>query len=99
MLYSACKLVAGKFSGYLFSIGQVIAKGALAAGICDVLENAGMLLILHGNISDAFTMLTFIFSTIKWILAFAAVFYMLAGGVLGFCKISAIVSLDKEPWF
>ena len=93
LLYNACKLLAGNFSGFIFSMGQIIAKGALAAGICDVLENAGMLLILQGHISDAFTMLTFIFSIIKWILAFAAVFYVLAGGLLLFYrKINAKVS-------
>jgi len=96
LLYNACKLLAGNFSGFIFSMGQIIAKGALAAGICDVLENAGMLLILHGYISDVFTMLTFIFSIIKWILAFTAVFYMAVGALLIFYrKISAKVSRNK----
>jgi len=100
LLYNACKLVAGNFKGFLFSMGQIIARGALAAGICDVLENAGMLLALHGYISDAFTMLTFIFSTAKWILALAAVLYAVAGGfVLFYRKISVKVSRDKKASF
>lgn len=87
-LYHACKLLAASFSGFLFTTGRILAKGALAAGVLDVLENVGMLITLHGHLSDSCTMLTFIFSIIKWMLALAAVLYILiAGSLLLFQKI------------
>ena len=75
-LYHSCKLIAASFSGPLSITGHFIAKGALAAGLLDALENTGMLITLHGPISDTTTLLTFIFSIAKWMLALAAVLYV-----------------------
>lgn len=79
-LYQASKMLAIKHAGLLSSIGTVIAKGALAAGVLDVFENIGMLLTLNGHISNTVSMLTFLFSIIKWLLALAAVLYILIAG-------------------
>ncbi|MGF2414177.1 MAG: hypothetical protein ACQUYJ_17730, partial [Ferruginibacter sp.] len=60
-------------------IGLLIAKGALAAGVLDVFENAGMLITLSGKSSDSIAMLTTTIAVIKWALAISAVIYLLAG--------------------
>ena len=91
-LYYACKMFATSFNGLLHTIGGILAKGALAAGLLDVLENIGMLITLHGTISDSYTLLTFICSITKWVLALAALLYVLiTGALLLYKKIS-------RPW-
>lgn len=82
LLFNTCKLLAASFNGILLGTGRWLAKGSLAAGLFDVLENAGMLITLQGNISDSFTMLTFIFSIIKWMMVIATLVYILLAGVL-----------------
>ena len=79
-LYFACKMIAAKGNGLFFTIGNFLAKGALAAGALDILENIGMLITLNGHLSDTNTLLTFIFSISKWILVLAAVLYTLIAG-------------------
>jgi hypothetical protein len=59
--------------------GLLIAKGAFAAGVLDVFENAGMLYTLSGNASESVALLTTIFSVTKWILALMAAVYCVAG--------------------
>jgi hypothetical protein len=59
--------------------GMLIAKGAIAAGVLDIAENAGMLMTLSGNASGTIALLTVIFSVIKWLLAITAAFYCVAG--------------------
>ncbi len=81
-LYQACKMLATKHTGLLSVIGQFLAKGALAAGVLDVFENIGMLFTLNGHISDTVSLLTFLFSMVKWLLALAAVLYILLAGSL-----------------
>ena len=89
LLYYSCKEIAASFDGFLFITGRFLAKGALIAGLLDMLENAGMLITLNGTLSDSFTMLTVVFSLIKWVLALAGVVYtVVAGSVLLFRKIS-----------
>lgn len=81
-LFHICQLFAASFTGYLYPIGMFLAKGALVAGVLDVLENVGMLVTLHGHVSDGCTLLTFIFSITKWIIALAAVGYAVFAGLL-----------------
>ena len=75
-LFFTCKKIAQINNS---NIGLLIAKGALGAGVLDIFENVGMLITLSGKSSDSIAMLTTIISAIKWVLAIAAVIYMLAG--------------------
>lgn len=84
-LFLACKKTAQIKNS---NVGLLIAKGALLAGFLDVLENAGMLLTLHGYSSGSIAFLTTFFSVIKWTLAIIAVLYVLTGAlVLAYRKI------------
>jgi hypothetical protein len=74
--FHACKLLAASFSGFLGITGHLLAKGALAAGILDILENTGMLLTLTGHLSKYTTLLTFIFSISKWALVITIILYI-----------------------
>ena len=79
-LYKACKILSGAYNGNLQKTGLLLANGALMAGFLDILENAGMLFTLQGNINNSILLLTTIVSIIKWILALAAVAYLLIFG-------------------
>ncbi len=81
-LYQACKLLSGFFDGFLLNTGNFLAKGSLAAGVLDILENTGMLISLYGHISNGVALLTTVFSIIKWTLALAALMYILFTGSL-----------------
>ena len=74
--YHACKLLAKFFDGFLGMAGQLLSKGAIVAGGLDVLENTGMLLTLNGQLSEYTTLLTFVFSLLKWALVTAAILYV-----------------------
>lgn len=78
-LFLACKKIASKISGPVSKAGNLIGKGALAAGFLDVLENAGMLLTLNNQGSSTIALATTIVSVIKWALALIAVLYVLTG--------------------
>ncbi|MBL0357285.1 MAG: hypothetical protein IPP72_10550 [Chitinophagaceae bacterium] len=85
-LYLGCKMVALSYTGRIRSIGSALAACAIAAGVLDVLENLGMLATLNGHINDTITLLTVIFSIIKWILALFALLYFIIFGVLSLLK-------------
>ena len=76
-LFLASKAISRLFGGGFGRAGKFIAKGALLAGLLDVVENTGMLLTLSGNGSDAVALFTTISSVIKWALALLAVLYVL----------------------
>lgn len=76
-LFLACKKIASTYKSA--TAGNIIAGAAIAAGILDILENAGMLLSLHGHSSAAITFGTTFVSVIKWGLALIAVLYVLTG--------------------
>ena len=78
-LFFACKIIAQIFDGAIAKAGHLIAKGALLAGLLDILENTGMLLTLNGHTSASIAFLTTFFSVIKWALALVAVLYILTG--------------------
>ncbi len=75
-LFYTCKKIAGITNS---KTGMLIAKGALSAGFLDIFENTGMLITLSGNSSGAIALCTTIISAIKWMLAIAAVAYLLVG--------------------
>lgn len=79
-LYKACKILSGTYNGALQKTGLLLANGAILAGLLDILENAGMLFTLQGNINNSILLLTTAVSIIKWILALAAVIYLLIMG-------------------
>lgn len=78
-LFLACKKIAANIKGPASKAGNLIARGAILAGILDVLENIGMLISLHGHVSNLVSFLTVFFSVIKWGLAIIAVLYVLTG--------------------
>ena len=93
-LNKACRMIAAKFNRFFSVAGGLVATGALIAGLLDVLENIGMLTSLNGHISNAVSLLTFVFSITKWTLALGSVLYILvAGSMLLFKKTSPVASL------
>ena len=92
-LHQVCRSIAGLYKGAVKNMGLVLANGAIAAGVLDILENIGMLLTLHGYINNTIPLLTFSFSITKWVLALAALLYFLAGG--GIYVFRKIINPDK----
>ena len=78
-LFLACKKIAAKITGPVAKAGNIIAKGAIAAGFLDIIENAGMLLTLNNYNFSAIAFTTTFVSVIKWGLALIAVLYVLTG--------------------
>ncbi len=78
-LFLACKRIASKTAGNFSKAGNILAKGALLAGLLDVIENAGMLFTLSNQESTAIALGTTVISIIKWVLALVAVLYVLTG--------------------
>ena len=78
-LFFFCKKIGRISNGNFRKAGILIAKGALVAGFLDILENAGMLYTLSGNISGSITLFTAACSIVKWGLALLAVLYCLVG--------------------
>ena len=79
-LFIGCKMLSANYSGAIQKVGQMMAKGAILAGLLDIVENAGMLFTLHGNINNSILFLTTAVSIIKWIWALAALVYLLIFG-------------------
>ena len=76
-LFLACKKIAANINGPVAKAGNFIAKGAILAGLLDIIENLGMLITLHGHTSSTIAFYTTFFSVIKWGLALMAVSYVL----------------------
>jgi hypothetical protein len=81
-LYAGCTMIAGKYSGVLQKTGHLLAAGALAAGLLDVLENVGMLATLNGHLNNAITLFTFLAAVTKWMVALLALLYFLLLGAV-----------------
>ena len=79
-LFTGCKILSANYSGTIQNAGLMLAKGAILAGLLDIVENVGMLFTLHGNSNNVILLLTTAASIIKWILALAAVAYLLVFG-------------------
>jgi hypothetical protein len=75
-LFITCKKIAQIKNS---NTGLLIANGAIAAGILDIAENAGMLFTLSGNSSGTVAFITVVCAAIKWVLAITAALYCLAG--------------------
>ncbi len=80
-LFLACKKIASKISGPVSKAGNLLAKGALLAGVLDIIENIGMLLTLSNQGSSAIAFITTFVSVIKWVLALLALLYVLTGAI------------------
>jgi len=80
-LFLACKKIAAKTAGSFSKAGKLFAKGALLAGILDILENIGMLLSLSNHGSSTVAFCTTFASVIKWVLALVALLYVISGGL------------------
>ena len=80
-LFTGCKILSANYSEAIQNAGMMLAKGAILAGLLDIVENAGMLFTLHGNTNNTFLFLTAAASIIKWILALVALTYLLVFGV------------------
>ena len=78
-LFLACKKIAANTRGAFAKAGNIFAKGALLAGVLDIIENTGMLLTLNNQGSSAIAFCTTFFSIIKWALALIALLYVLTG--------------------
>ncbi len=85
-LYKASKMLSGTYKGTLQKTGLLLANGAILASLLDIMENAGMLFTLQGNINNTILLLTTAVSIIKWILALAAVAYLLIFGAAHFIR-------------
>ena len=75
-LFTGCKILSANYSGAIQKAGLMLAKGAIVAGLLDIVENAGMLFTLQGNTNNSILFLTTAASIIKWILALAALAYL-----------------------
>jgi hypothetical protein len=86
-LFFGCKKIAESSKS---NIGLWIAKGALLAGLLDIFENIGMLISLSGNVYDIIAVVTTFCATVKWVLAFLAILYMLIGIIQFIKKIMSV---------
>ena len=80
-LFLGSKAISGSFRGWFGRVGKLIAKGAIIAGLLDVVENTGMLLTLSGKGSGTIALCTSGSSSIKWALVLLAVLYVITGGI------------------
>jgi hypothetical protein len=87
-LFFLCKKIAETNKS---NIGLLIAKGALVAGVLDILENIGMLISLSGNVYGAVAIFTTFLAALKFILLIAALLYVLIGGFLFIKKTTSVL--------
>jgi len=77
----ACGLIADGFAGGpMKAYGIMIAWAALMAGALDAVENVAMLQMLGGSFQTPWPQLATVCASLKFSIAFGAVFYILAGG-------------------
>ncbi len=76
-LFYSCKNLAINFNGNTRRIGLLLSKGALIAGLLDLIENTGMLITLAGHQQAFIAMATAICASIKWILAILGILYII----------------------
>jgi len=89
LLSQACSMIAISGQGFLFTMGRLLAKAALIAGLLDVLENIGMLITLSGNGSAICAALTAFSSILKWGIVILIVLYILITGlVISYTKLT-----------
>ncbi len=81
-LFQLCNVLSHTVKAWWYAAGKWLAKGALIAGVLDMLENTGMLLTLYGNIHNAISIFTFTCSLLKWLLVIAALLYIIIFGAI-----------------
>lgn len=87
-LSASCIRLGAVIRGGYGRAGSLMAQAALLAGFLDILENAGMLMSLNGNVYNNIALLTWSFSVIKWALVALVIVYLLCGlGMLLYRKI------------
>ena len=81
LFYFLCKKLISFFKPGSFwkRIGNIIALATIATGLLDIVENIGMLKSLNGNVSDNIALLTASCSTVKWVLAFIIITFLITG--------------------
>ena len=81
LFYFLCKKLVGYFKpGSLWiRLANIVAMCAIAAGLLDVVENIGMLKSLNGNVSDTTALVTAACSTVKWLLVFITIIFLVTG--------------------
>lgn len=95
LLFTFCKRLNVITNNSFNSAGSYLARGAIAAGFLDILENTGMLLTLNHLNNDAISLLTAIFSIIKWILVLAAILYLVVAA--GIFLIKKVIQSGEVP--
>ena len=80
-LFLASKAISRSFRGMFGRAGKFIARGAIIAGLLDMMENSGMLFTLEGKGSEGLALCTSTCSVTKWALALLAVLYVITGGI------------------
>ena len=78
LLYFLCKKLKRIYQAksFLYNTGTFIGYAAIVAGVFDIVENIGMLLSLHGHITNFIALVTAIFSFAKWLLVLTAVLFI-----------------------
>lgn len=80
LLFYCCKTISEINTGFTRRLGKWLAVAALIAGLCDILENTGMLLVLNNYLYNFICLGTVIFSSLKWTLIIPAFCYILVLG-------------------
>jgi hypothetical protein len=78
LFVACCKTLSRKLinNNFFSRAGKFIAKAAIVAALLDVIENIGMLLSLFGKGSDTNAMMTMTASSIKWLIVFCTIVYI-----------------------
>ena len=79
LFYFLCKKLISYFKpGSLWvQLANIVATGAIVAGLLDVVENIGMLKSLNGNVTDTTAFVTAACSTVKWLLVFITIIFLI----------------------
>lgn len=85
-LFYGCKSVSDSLSGFVSKMGRWIAVGALYAGLFDIIENIGILLMMKGYITNGIALATGIFSAVKWVIVVVALGYVALAGPISILR-------------
>jgi hypothetical protein len=76
-LYTYCFFISFKQKPWAATVSRTLALAALAAGLCDVIENYFMLQMLEGAVTPTFAFLSWLFAVIKFGLLVAVIVWSL----------------------
>lgn len=77
----AVVVAAGRFSGWLHTVGALLAWGVWAAAILDYIENVALIQLLLGSINELWATLAYLCAAVKFLLIILAILYALLGGL------------------